>query len=129
MSSGSAPTESGSPATSRRSFSASPASNRSHSSSEPWSPPHREPPLQLLLNRQIVPEHRPHLEFERIVALLATARLRSEGVERAALVEVDQRQRAPPRVAESDQRTQQLRSETRLLQGRIDRVQVVDQAR
>src|SRR5438477_1422888 len=122
MSSRSAPTGSGSPLGYRRSSFASRTEKAERKpSSQPGCTPYREPPRQVLLDPQIVPEHRPHLKLQRVVPLLTTAGLRCERIERATFVEVDERQRAVLPVAESDQRAQQLGAEPRLFQRRIDR--------
>src|SRR5690242_4629123 len=96
----------------------SPAVRSARRAGEPGRPrsqtggaPHREPAAQVLLDPQIVRERRLHLEFERAVPAPRGAGQRGEGVERAPLVEVDQRQLAARVVRETRQRAQQLGAE------------------
>src|SRR6516165_793327 len=93
--------------------------------SQPWCAPDGEPAAQVLLPLQVVTDDALDLQLQRVVPALAVQR--GEGIERAPLVQVDQRQPALPIVAEGDQRTQQLGAEAGVDQRGVDRVQVGDQ--
>src|SRR5689334_13493415 len=83
--------------------------------------PDGEPAGQVLLELQVVAEHALDLQLKGVVAVVAATE-RREGIERAALVEVDERKTAVVFVPERDQRTQQLRAEAAVDERAVHRV-------
>ena len=73
--------------------------------------PDRHPAAEVRLDLEIGAQGAPDLQLKRVVALLAGQR--RERVEGAPLVQVDQPERTPARVAERHDRAQQLRARTR----------------
>src|SRR5580693_3422450 len=80
---------------------ARPARHARHGS-QAWGTPDGEPAGQVLLDPQVVAEHALDLQFQGVVAVLAAER--GERVERAPLVQVNQREAAVIVVTEGDKR-------------------------